>query len=61
MKIWKKAVMLLSVFCICFTLSYTDAAAEEEAYTYTVTFYAGNQGTFANSNGLSVRYNLGKM
>lgn len=61
MKIWKKAVMLLSVFCICFTLSYTDAAAEEEAYTYTVTFYAGNQGTFANSNGLSVRYNLGKI
>ena len=41
-------VLLLSAAC-------TSAfAAEKESYTYTVTFYAGNQGSFASGAGISV-------
>lgn len=55
MKMWKK--MVTSVFTaamlVCLSAVSVFAAPVEE-YTYKVTFYAGNQGSFSGTAGLSV-------
>lgn len=48
-KLCQKLIAAVSVLCL---ISFPVAAAEN--YTYTVTFYAGNQGSFTNASGLSV-------
>lgn len=55
MKMWKKLLTSVLTVALLLGLSAGSAyAAEKETYKYTVTFYAGNQGTFASTEGLSV-------
>lgn len=55
MKMWKKLLTSVLTVALLLGLSAGSAyAAEKETYKYTVTFYAGNQGTFAGTEGLSV-------
>lgn len=61
MKILRKIIMAALAVCVCFSFLRTDVYAKDGPYTYTVTFYAGNQGTFQNASGLSVRDNKGKI
>ena len=61
MKIQKKLAVAVLAICMCFSFLHTDVFAEEGPYTYTVTFYAGNQGSFKDASGLSVRENKGKI
>lgn len=58
MKIRSRAAVMAMTFFLCFIFSAGYVSADE-AYTYTVTFYAGNQGTFTDTKGLSVRYQRG--
>ncbi len=55
MKIMKKMVSLLAVFCLtaAFPVSWAQGAARDD-YTYTVRIYAGNQGTFTDRVNLFV-------
>ena len=55
----RKILTGLLIFCLFFQMTCTTAAAEESgaAYTYTVTFYAGNQGAFTGTEGVSVYTN----
>ena len=59
MKNIKKAAVALLLWTAACLAPLSDAFAEEAAYTYTVTFYAGNQGTFADAAGLSVKGGAG--
>lgn len=52
MKLWRKVVTSLLAAALLVSLS-AGAVMAAEPYSYTVTFYAGNQGTF-NGNGLAV-------
>lgn len=55
MKKWKKIITSVLTIALLVSLSAGSTfAAEKETYKYTVTFYAGNQGTFAGTAGLSV-------
>ena len=51
MKMFKKLLTVLLAVTLILGLSTTAFAAEE--YDYTVTFYAGNQGSFAGAAGVS--------
>lgn len=56
MKMWKKFLTSVLTAAMCFGLLAGNVlAAEKEAYHYTVTFYAGNQGNFGGTAGLSVK------
>lgn len=46
----------LLVFCMVFSLGgmSSQAAEPKEPYSYKITFYAGNQGTFADTSGIQV-------
>ncbi|HJC09920.1 MAG TPA: hypothetical protein H9935_03780 [Candidatus Blautia merdigallinarum] len=46
--------LLTALLSASMALSFSTVSAWAEDYTYTVTFYAGNQGTFANMDDLSV-------
>ncbi len=52
----RKFLTGLLIFCLFFQMTCTTSAAAESgtAYTYTVTFYAGNQGAFTGTEGISV-------
>ena len=52
----RKLLTGLLIFCLFFQMTCTTAAAAESgaAYTYTVTFYAGNQGAFTGTEGIYV-------
>ena len=52
MKLWKKVITSLLAAALLVSLS-AGAVMAAEPYTYTVTVYAGNQGTFTG-NGLAV-------
>lgn len=58
MKIRNRAAIAAIAFFLSFICSAGRVSADE-AYTYTVTFYAGNQGTFTGTSGVSVRYQKG--
>lgn len=50
MKMIKKILSALAVFCLSFSLLAVNAhAADTGGYTYTVTIYAGNQGLFTEN------------
>ena len=53
MKLWKKVVTSLLAAALLVSLS-AGAVMAAEPYSYTVTFYAGNQGTFNGAGGLTV-------
>ena len=46
--------LLTALLSASMALSFSTVSAWAEDYTYTVTFYAGNQGIFANMDDLSV-------
>ena len=46
--------LLTALLSASMALSFSTVSAWAEDYTYTVTFYAGNQGTFANMDDLTV-------
>ena len=60
MKMWKK--LLASVitgaalfgFSICNVYAASDEVTQNQAYTYKVTIYAGNQGEFSGTDGLAI-------
>ena len=57
MKRWKKILTCALTATMLFGLCGTNSQASgerREAYTYKVTFYAGNQGTFEGTEGLAV-------
>lgn len=58
MKLWKKILTSILTAALlmgtCGTTVLASAPAEKAAYTYTVTFYAGNQGSFNGTSGLTV-------
>ncbi|GFI27159.1 hypothetical protein IMSAGC012_02284 [Lachnospiraceae bacterium] len=56
MKLRSKAAAVTLCLCLFF---FAVPVSAEEAYTYTVTFYAGNQGVFTGTEGLSVRHGKG--
>ena len=58
MKIRNRAAVMAMALFLCLTFM-ADFVSAEETYTYTVTFYTGNQGTMTGPEGLSVRYNRG--
>ncbi len=53
---YRKLLTALLVFCMVFPLCVLKSQAAEQAgpYTYTIRFYAGNQGTFAGTGGVRV-------
>ncbi len=52
---YKKAAVWLCSLCLLFqTCAVHVQAADREAYGYTITFYAGNHGTFAGQSQVSV-------
>ena len=53
MKMWKKLLASVVTVVMFFTLLVGNVCAAEE-YTYTVTFYAGNHGTFENDSDKTV-------
>ena len=53
MKLWRKVVTSLLAAALLVSLS-AGAVMAAEPYSYTVTFYAGNQGTFNGAGGLTV-------
>lgn len=53
MKMWKKLLASVVTVVMLFTLLVGNVCAAEE-YTYTVTFYAGNHGTFENGSDKTV-------
>lgn len=53
MKKLKKILTTVLTACMLFSLSVINVFGAED-YTYTVTFYAGNQGTFSSMDGISV-------
>lgn len=57
MKKLRKILTFVVAFCMMFQCSLLSVFADDE-YTYTVTFYAGNQGTFAGGAGKIVMSNL---
>lgn len=57
MKKLRQILTLVVAFCMMFQCSLLSVFADDE-YTYTVTFYAGNQGTFADGAGKIVMSNL---
>lgn len=54
MKKLKMILTSLLTVCMLFGSSVVSVFAAEEEYTYTATFFAGNQGTFSGIDGLSV-------
>lgn len=55
MKMWKKIMTSVLTAGLLFSMSLVNVfAAPAEEYTYTATFYAGNQGIFNGTNGLTV-------
>ena len=54
MKAVIRMVSVLTGLCLIFTSSLTCLAAERSAYTYTVTFSAGDQGTLSIADGRSI-------
>lgn len=54
MKKLKMILTSLLTVCMLFGSSVISVFAAEQEYTYTATFYAGNQGTFSGIDGLSV-------
>ena len=57
MKKLRQILTFVVAFCMMFQCSLLSVFADDE-YTYTVTFYAGNQGTFADGAGKIVMSNL---
>ena len=57
MKKLRQILTFVVAFCMMFQCSLLSVFADDE-YTYTVTFYAGNQGTFAGGAGKIVMSNL---
>ncbi|MBQ7017147.1 MAG: hypothetical protein IJN10_09365 [Firmicutes bacterium] len=53
MKLWKKVVTSILAAALLMSLS-AGAVMAAEPYSYTVTFYAGNQGSFNGAGGLTV-------
>lgn len=53
MKLWKKVVTSILAAVLLMSLS-VGAVMAAEPYSYTVTFYAGNQGSFNGAGGLTV-------
>lgn len=53
MKLWKKVITSILAAALLMSLS-AGAVMAAEPYSYTVTFYAGNQGSF-NGSGLAVK------
>ena len=53
MKMWKKVITSILAAALLMSLS-AGAVMAAEPYSYTVTFYAGNQGTFNGASGLTV-------
>lgn len=53
MKMWKKVITSILAAALLMSLS-AGAVMAAEPYSYTVTFYAGNQGTFNGVSGLTV-------
>jgi hypothetical protein len=53
----RQILTFVVAFCMMFQCSLLSVFADDE-YTYTVTFYAGNQGTFADGAGKIVMSNL---
>ena len=58
MKVWKRCIRSLSIACLAALLFPAAASADiggnDESYTYTVTLYAGNQGSFGGAGGVSI-------
>src|SRR5699024_10647500 len=58
MKAGKIFSRILTAVCLCvylFPLTvFAETGGNEKSYTYTVTLYAGNQGSFADADGVSV-------
>lgn len=56
MKLWRKIASSILAAALLMSLL-TGAVMAAEPYSYTVTFYAGNQGTFTGDGGLTVNSN----
>lgn len=50
MKRWKKMLVSLLTICMIFSLSAISALASGEPYSYNITVYAGNKGTFGGAS-----------
>ncbi len=61
MRRWKWTSVAALLLALIMGMPGGAAYAKGNAYTYTVTFYAGNQGTYQNSNGLSVSSGQGNV
>lgn len=61
MRRWKWTSAAALLLALIMGMPGGAAYAKGNAYTYTVTFYAGNQGTYQNSNGLSVSSGQGNV
>lgn len=56
MKLWRKIASSILAAALLINL-FAGAVMAAEPYSYTVTFYAGNQGTFTGDGGLTVNSN----